>query len=104
MRGVQMGMTISERIAGNAKYICKRDGVRLADLEAAIGVSTGYLSRIKGRRMLPIEIGYAIATYLNVEMDELVSTDLKLRDEIAAARARLVLLKLKMEESENGKT
>ena len=66
-------MTISERIAVNAKVYCGLIGKRISDLEKGIGVSVGYLSRVKGKAMMPIDKGYAIARWFGVSLDDLIT-------------------------------
>ena len=92
-------MTISERIASNARWLCQRQGKNIGDMEAAVGVSTGYLSRIKGKETLRIDTGYALATYLGVSMDDLVNPKLARQERIAELKAELAELE---QEEEDG--
>jgi len=91
-------MTISERIAANARWLCQRQGKNIGDMEAAVGVSTGYLSRIKGKETLRIDVGYALANYLGVSMDDLVNPKLARQERIAELKAELAELE---QEEEN---
>lgn len=68
-------MTISERIARNARVLCKERKIPISDLENQIGVSPGYLSRITGKRMLSIDLGNKIADFLAMGMEELIRYD-----------------------------
>ena len=40
-----MSNEIIQNIYQNTKYLCKKNGIPLAELEKEIGVSVGYLSR-----------------------------------------------------------
>ncbi len=91
-------MSISERIATNAKLYCKAMHRNIGDLERDIGVSIGYLSRIKGKAMLPIDKGYAIANWLGVAMDDLVTGKLIKRQRIAELEEELAILKKEVED------
>ena len=93
-------MTISERISRNARYICHYQGKNVGDMEKAVGVSAGYLSRVKGKAMLPIDTGYAFAAYLGVSMDELGSVDVP----ALAKQARIAELKAELAELEGEET
>lgn len=94
-------MTISERIAANARFLCRYQKKSIGDMEATVGVSTGYLSRVKGKAMLPVDVGYALAEYLGVSMDNLVSPALAKQTRIAELEAELAELR---KEENNGKT
>lgn len=86
-------MTISERIADNARWLCQHQGKNIGEMEAAVGISTGYLSRVKGKVMLRIDIGYALAEYLGVSMDDLVAPSLAKRARIAELETELAELR-----------
>jgi len=86
-------MTISERIAANARFLCRSQGKKIGEMEAAVGVSTGYLSRVKGKVMLRIDIGYALAEYLGVSMDDLVAPSLAKRVRIMELETELAELR-----------
>jgi len=93
-------VTISERIAANARWLCQRQGKNIGDMEAAVGVSTGYLSRVKGSVMLRIDVGYELANYLGVSMDDLVNPKLARQERVAELKAELAELE---QEDSNGK-
>lgn len=85
-------MTISERIAINARYLCKQQGKEIGEMEAAVGISAGYLSRIKGKKYMGIDTGYALADWLGVSMDELVDPQMTKKQRIAELKAELAEL------------
>lgn len=85
-------MTISEIIAKNARAICRRRKIPIHELEQKIGVSQGYLSRIKGKSTLSIDAGYAIADQLGVSMEYLMSEDIARKLRIAELKKELALL------------
>lgn len=91
-------MTISERIAINARYLCKQQGKSITDMEAAVGISPGYLSRVKGKAVMRIDVGYALAGWLDVSMDELIDPMLTRRLRIAELKKELA--ELEAEEGE----
>lgn len=86
-------MTISERVAANARFLCQYQGKRIADMEAAVGVSTGYLSRIKGKAMLRVDVSYALAEYLGVSLCDLIKTSIAKEARIAELEAELAELR-----------
>lgn len=92
-------MTISERVASNARLLCKYQGKDIGEMEKAVGVSTGYLSRVKGRVMLRIDTSYALAEYLGTNINDLVSNSAIRRVRIEELKAELAELE-KEEESD----
>lgn len=93
-------MTISERIARNAKYLCRKQGKKLSDLETSIGVSQGYLSRIRGRSIMPIDKCTAIAEWLGVDLEKMIYFDLQKEDKILRLEAALKALKEERDDQE----
>ena len=85
-------MTISERVASNARMLCKYKGKNIGDMEAAAGISTGLLSRCKGRAKLPVDVCYALAEYLGVTVDQLISNELIRNARITELKAELARL------------
>jgi len=85
-------MTISERISINARYLCKQQGKEVGEMEAAVGISAGYLSRIKGKKSMGIDAGYALAGWLGVSMDELADPQMTKKQRIAELKAELAEL------------
>lgn len=88
-------MTVNERAARNAKFYCKSKGMRVCDLENAIGASVGYLSRCANNNcQLPFDKAYAIAQTLKINLSDL-TTDLEMTarkqriDELEAELASL---------------
>lgn len=86
-------MTVSERIAANARFLCRSQGKKISEMEAAVGVSTGYLSRIKGKETLRVDVSYALAEYLGVSLSDLIKPNL-------AKEARIAKLKAELDELE----
>ncbi len=89
-------MTISERIARNAKALCKIKGIPISTLENEIGVSAGYLARVRGKRLIPVDTGVAIAAALKIDFNELIKNDAektariaKLNEQIAELQSEL---------------
>ena len=86
-------MTISERIARNAKYLCHKQGKKLQDLEAEVGVSQGYLSRVKGRRIIPIDTAYEFAHSLNIDIESLMFRNFAKEDKLYRLEREIADLK-----------
>ena len=86
-------MTTTERIVSNVKYLCKKNNISIGWVEKEVGVSAGYLSRMKGRKMLPIDSAYKIAEVLGIEMQDLISPSLAKQARIAELEAELAELK-----------
>lgn len=86
-------MTISERIARNAKYLCRKQGKKLSDLETNIGVSQGYLSRVRGRSTMSIDKSAAIAKWFGVDLEKMIYFDMQKEDRILRLEAELKALK-----------
>ena len=54
-------------------YLCEKNGTQIGDLEKAIGISTGYISRTRtGNRRFSLETALKIAEYFNISIDELI--------------------------------
>lgn len=65
-------MSISDKIAINATTFCKLKGLPIYDLEKAVDVSRGYISRIrKNQYKMTVETAYAIAKFLDVSIEDL---------------------------------
>lgn len=64
----------------NISFLLKKTGLRIGDLESAIGLSTGYISRTSkpgaGRKM-SIDSVWKIARLFSTEMQELVEKDME---------------------------
>ena len=89
-------MTVSERIARNARFICRYQGKNVGEMEKAVCVSAGYLSRIRGRSKLSIDTACSIAEYLGTSLDELISVNIP----ALAKQARIAELKAELAELE----
>lgn len=74
-------MNINQLAASNIKWLAKKQGKKLGDIEAAIGVTPGYFSRkISGNTIsIPLELAYKASKILSVSMDE-ICTDLRLKE------------------------
>lgn len=72
-----------ELCLGNIYYLAKSKGIKIRDLEAAAGISTGYLSRLakEGNSATPsIEALVIFSDILKVSIDALVKKDLTIKD------------------------
>lgn len=85
-------MTISERIARNAKEICRKRKIPIQELEKKVGVCIWYLSRIRGKHMMPVDTGYAIADALGVSMELIMRENVEREIKIAELKKELARL------------
>lgn len=84
-------MKTSEIVATNARFLCKCENKTIVELETAVGVTRGYLSRVsKGsRKSLSIDVCCKIAEYLNVNLDSLIDSSLIPKFRITTLRSEL---------------
>ena len=89
-------MNLMETIYKNVKALAKLNHENLSDVEKAIGVSVGYLSRSKG---LKIEKVQALASHFGKGIDDLIVMDYwsVYRGEFAASDLRDAVKKAKKE-------
>lgn len=67
----------SKTLFNNISYLASQQGKKIGELEAAAGVSTGYISRTKEGNFKPgIEVVLNIANELNVSVDTLLNSNL----------------------------
>ena len=66
-------MSEAERFYKNIKYLAKRYGVKMGDIEDRIGVSRGYISRTKD---ISVFKANKIARELDIELTDLLEKDL----------------------------
>lgn len=67
-----------EQLLKNISNLAKRKGIKIGELEAEVGVSTGYFSRLKrdeGKALPGIAVLYNVAACLGVTVDDLISLD-----------------------------
>ena len=73
-------MNKTEQLINNIYYLSKKKGIKIGELEEKVGVSTGYISKIKKRAEdtnPSFELIASIASVLDVSMDTLRSADLQ---------------------------
>lgn len=92
-------MTISEIAYRNIKHLCKKQGVKIGQLEIAIGKSAGYLSR--SYCCMSLDDAVIIANFLDVTLDDLVDSKLSRKEEIAVRRAEIEALQEELAKLEN---
>lgn len=66
----------AKNIYPNVKLLCKKQKIKIKELENKIGVSAGYFSRIAhahGEKSIGIDKVISAANILNVTLDELLS-------------------------------
>lgn len=62
----------------NVKYLVKKQGIKLGELQKAVGVSVGYFSRLEKSNSMPnLEVVMRTADILGVSMDELLYSDVR---------------------------
>jgi len=96
-------MTVSEIIVVNTRFLCSYKGIKLGEIEQEIGVSCGYLSRLKGKKQLSVDKAYKIANLLDVGIDELSSLDLAKKRRIMELKEELASLEKEVDNA-NRKT
>jgi len=58
------------------KFICKDKGIKISDLEKKIGVSKGYISRLKqGTKEIGLFKAYKIANILGCNLNDLIESE-----------------------------
>ena len=87
----------------NIGTLLRRHGLRLGDLENALGISTGYISRTSkpgsGKKM-SIDIVWKIAALFNVSMQSLIESDLNMPSTNTALVLRFISKLLKQTSDE----
>lgn len=69
-----MTQTISARVCDDISYLLKLRNMNIQELEEAIGISKGYISRCaNGKKLLSIDIVVNIANYFGVTVDDLIN-------------------------------
>ena len=67
---------MTQKICRNVKYLCLIENVKIGDVEKAIGVSPGYISRThKGASDFSICKAYKIAQFFVIPIDNLINFD-----------------------------
>ena len=86
---------INNKVYRNVKALAKSKDMKLADVEAQAGVTTGYLSR-KGKR-ISVETLIKLANALGVSTDELLTKDYEteLNEQLARHNLRDAILWIK---------
>lgn len=101
-----------EILAKNIKYLCKKNKVKLTELEKMIGVSQGYLSRFARKdgqklRGIPAYKLNELSLLMHISMDELWRRDFakeaekeELLSQIAEAQKKLASIEREQEAGE----
>lgn len=87
------------RLYDNIKYICKANGVKLAEIE--FPMKAGYISRHERREnilSLPLWILLKVSVCCNVSIDDLVNKDIASDAELNAVRAEIERLRARERE------
>lgn len=66
-------------LINNIIHLSKKSGLGIGDLENALGISAGYISRTAkadSKKKLSIDVVWKIATFFEVNVDDLISGDL----------------------------
>lgn len=68
-------MTITELVASNVRYLAKKKGIKIGEIERQCGVALGYFSRKDrlGDTSIPINTVMIAANILDISLDELCS-------------------------------
>ena len=79
----------------NVLYLLKKQGKKIGDLEASVGVAKGYLSRCKygSKIRIPFSTMLMIADYVGTPLQDLVSDDFRTALEIEEIEKQMAELK-----------
>lgn len=66
-----------ENFYKNVKYLCKAKGIKIGELEAGVGVSKGYFSRVSksGQKEIGVIKAFKIAEILGQDLESLINDD-----------------------------
>ena len=84
---VSLGEFDNTMLARNINYLCKKNNIRIGDLERILGISTGYISRTakeKSGKRMSIDIAWRIARIFSVTLTALIETDLQVPNQNTA--------------------
>lgn len=93
-------------LAANIAYLLKQNGLRIGELEGAMGYSAGYISRTLGAnagKKLSIDAVWKIAAFFNVSIQDLIFKELTIPDtnyELAEKFIKRLVKKTQKEELE----
>ena len=90
---------MNEILYKNIKYLCKKQGIALGQLEKVIGVSLGYFARV-GKPNSVKEIGLfkvlKVCEVLQVDINDLLSREMYREAEIETIKEEMVSLKKRL--------
>ena len=96
--------TVVQMFHDNLKYLAKRKGIKLKDIEEQVVVSQGYFSRALQKDFVPLETAYAAAKAVGANLQEMIEKDFEqeqtiqdLIDEIEQLQKRLNTMMKEME-------
>ena len=73
-------MEINKLFSFNVRYLAQKKDLKIGDIEHAMGVSTGYISRLSyGTGNVSLENAYTVSRILNVSLDDLC-TDIRFKE------------------------
>lgn len=90
---VSLGEFDNTMLARNINYLCKKNNIRIGDLERILGISTGYISRTakeKSGKRMSIDIAWRIARIFSVTLTALIETDLQVPNQNTALVAQFL--------------
>lgn len=88
---------MDERFYRNTRFLCRKRGVRMSELESLGGVSAGYIGRAAKRGSIRLDIAYKTALRLGVSLDDMLSRDYKLEAKRRGLEAELKKINRMME-------
>lgn len=87
-------MTSSQILISNALYFCKKNKIRVRDLEEEIGYSRGYLATaMREERSISLDVAVRISEKFGISISEMVSCDIQKQDRIMKLERELAKLK-----------
>ena len=89
-------MTPSQILISNAKYLCRKNKIRIQDFEEEIGYRPGYLKQIfNDERSLKLETAIQISEKFGISLTEMINCDVEKQERILALERELAKLKEK---------
>ena len=94
-------MSNGTHIYENVKHLCKENGIKVGEIERAIGMNSGYFSRKfrKGEEMsIPCGHILYVSKFFGVSMEDLMTEQMGMAGKIAEIRAEIERLTKELEQ------
>lgn len=74
-----LGKFDNSKLASNIAYLCKSAGLRISDLETALGISAGYISRTMkqtSKEKMSIDLVWKISKLFGRKLEDMITKEL----------------------------